>query len=293
MNLSTLNLTALPIEQLERMTEEVEVFICKQKPLGEPWHPNYKKNRKLFKKLVRLTVKMKRNIDTFFLGQLERLSYQMRLPLVQADEASDFIKQLDWDEEERKLTAVLEIDFGQIFAVGAMATELELQVNLNIGPTHTEQAKFLRNYTVKLSGEITETTRKRITEQVRTSIELGEPRQELANRINKILNNPKRAEMIAQTESIRAYAEGRLAAGRRLGIPYKQWQAFKSACPICERLNGKVVKLEETFDGRINAPGAHPRCRCSLKLLYTNPNEKGEDESVAPIDLKALFDSAR
>lgn len=293
MKLSTLNLSSLPLEKLERMSEEVEVFICKQRPPGEPWNPDYKKNRKLFKKLVRLTVRMKRDIDKFFLGQLERLSYQMRLPVVQADEASDFIKQLDWDEEERKLTAVLEIDLGQIFAVGALATELELQVNLNIGPTHTEEAKFLRNYTVQLAGEITDTTKKRITEQIRTSIEVGETKQELANRINRILNNPNRSRAIAQTESIRAYAEGRMAVGRRLNVPYKQWRAFKGACAICSKANGEIVKREDKFSNGIFMPPGHVFCRCGYRLLYTNPNEKGEDESVEPIDLKGLFDSAR
>jgi SPP1 gp7 family putative phage head morphogenesis protein len=292
--LSGVDLSKLSLSQLEGVSEAVEIFLCKQRPPGEPWNPGYKKNRKLFKKLVRLTVKMKRNLDKFFLTQRERLSYQMRLPLVQADEASDFVKQLDWDEEERKLTAVLEIDLGEIFAVGALATEMELQANLNIGPTNTEEAKFLRKYVVELAGEITDTTKKRITEQIRTSLEVGETKQQLASRINKILNNPKRSRAIAQTESIRAYAEGRVAVGRKLGIKYKQWQAFVgSACPICSKAHGQIVGLEERFNVGSFSPPGHVNCRCHLKLLYTNPNKEEEETDAPEIDLKALFDSAR
>lgn len=292
--LSGVNLSHLPLEKLEQLSDEVEIFICKQKPPGEPWNPDYKKNRKLFKKLVRLTVKLKREIDKFFVSQLERLSYQLYLPVLRADEASDIIKQLDWDDEEKKLTAVLEINLGEIFAVGALATEMELQTNLNVGPTNTEEAKFLRKYTLELAGEITDTTKKRITEQIRTSIEVGETKQDLARRLDKILNNAKRARAIAQTESIRAYAEGRIAVGRRLGIPYKQWQAFVgSACRICSMSNGQVVGLEERFSNGSFGPPGHVNCRCSIKLLYTNPNKEDGEEGVPEIDLKALFDSAR
>jgi hypothetical protein len=295
-NFKGLDLSQLSLETLEGIEGAVEAFTLKEKPSGEPWHPSYKKNRKLFKKLIRLTVKFRRSLSGYFLDQYSRLGYYLRLPVIRADEADDYITQIQWDEENRTLAAVLEINLGDLFAIGARVTEMELQTDLNIGPTHTEEAKFLRRYSVELAGEITQTTKKRITQQIRTSIELGETREQLAGRIDKVLNNPNRARMIAQTESIRAYAEGRMAVGRRLGIGYKQWQSFQvDRNEICGQINGDVVPLEQPFKNGLFAPAGHPNCRCSLKLLYTNPyKEEGQDDGAQdPIDRKTLFDSAR
>ncbi len=264
-SLRGVDLSELSVEQLEGIADTVDAFVFKQQQPGEKFHPDYKRNKKLFKKLIRETVKFKRDIRKFFLAQFSRLDYLARFPYVLADESSDFeqayLSNVQWDQEDQTLTAVLEVNLASFFEIGAKATELQLQTDLNIGPTHTEEAKFLRKYSVELAGEINQTTKKRVTQQIRTSIEVGETRQQLTARIDKVLNNPKRAEMIAQTESIRAYAEGRLAVGKRLKIPYKQLQSFQvDRGEICGRVSGEVVPLEQPFSNGLHSPPFHPRC---------------------------------
>jgi SPP1 gp7 family putative phage head morphogenesis protein len=292
-----IDLTTLPLATLEGIEEAVTTFLFKQQPEGERFHPDYRKNRKAFKKLLRETVKFKREMSRFFAAQYERIIPRLYTPGIRADELSeeeDYLRYIDWDQENQTLTATLEINLGSLFAVGAKATEMQLQADLNIGPHMTEEAKFLREYTVKLSGEINDTTKKRITQQIKTSIEVGETRQQLTDRISNVLNNPKRARMIAQTESIRAYAEGRLAVGRRLKVPYKQLQSFQvDSGEICGQVNGEVVPLDQPFRNGLQMPPFHPSCRCSLKLLYENPNETDQSDVRDLSEDNSIFDSAR
>jgi SPP1 gp7 family putative phage head morphogenesis protein len=303
--LQGIDLTSLSLDALEDIADAVESFTCKQKPAGEPFHPSYRRNRKLFKKLIRQTVAFKRDMARYFADQYSRIYSLAPLFLVTADEAPEpdtvrasieaYMSRLDWNEEEKTLSVVLEINLGDIFVTGVKATNLTLQTDLNIGPHTTEEAKFLRDYSVKLSGEITATTKKRITQQIKTSIEVGETRQQLTERINKVLNNPARARAIAQTESIRAYAEGRMAVGRRLKVPYKQLQSFQvDANEICGQVNGDVVPLDAPFKNGLHSPPFHVHCRCSLKLLYSNPNDKNDRPDIPDLSEDMdIFDSAR
>ncbi len=298
LNFKGVDLSELSLETLQAMEDTVEAFTFSQQQPGEKFHPAYRSSRKSFKKLIRETVKFKREMGKFFAAQYERILPRIYVTGIRADEVpedEDYLKYIDWDKENQTLTATIEINLGELFAIGAKATELQLQADLNIGPHMTEEAKFLREYTVKLSGEINQTTKKRITQQVKTSIEVGETKQELTDRIDTVLNNPKRARMIAQTESIRAYAEGRMAVGRRLKIPYKQLQSFQvDAGEVCGMANGEVVSLEQPFRNGLQMPPFHPSCRCSLKLLYTNPNDKKDQSDIADLsDDDSIFESAR
>jgi hypothetical protein len=292
------DLSALPLETLHGIEDAVTNLLFKQQPQGEKFHPSYRFNKKSFKKLLRETVKFKRGMSRFFTAQYERILPRIYVPSLTADDTTDeedYLRYIDWDKESQTLTATLEINLGELFAVGARATELQLQADLDIGPHMTEEAKFLREYTVKLSGEINQTTRKRITQQIKTSIEVGETKQQLVDRIDNVLNNPRRARMIAQTESIRAYAEGRLAVGRRLKVPFKQWQSFQNdAGEICGQINGDVVPLEARFKNGLFMPAAHPNCKCSIKLLYENPNDKNAEPDIADLsEDQSIFESAR
>jgi SPP1 gp7 family putative phage head morphogenesis protein len=82
----------------------------------------------------------------------------------------------------------------------------------------------------------------------------------------------KRARLIAQTEIIRAHAEGALDAYKALGISdVFALVEFSTAgddrvCPKCKALNGKVYTIEKA---RGVIP-VHPGCRCTW-IPYTSP----------------------
>jgi hypothetical protein len=44
-------------------------------------------------------------------------------------------------------------------------------------------------------------------------------------------------------------------------------------CPICAPLNGKVIAINEAFDGMYDSPPSHPRCRCWLTPVIEVPDD--------------------
>lgn len=83
-----------------------------------------------------------------------------------------------------------------------------------------------------------------------------------------------RAETIAQTELIRAHAEGQLMAMEEMGVEeigvMVEWNTADDdrVCPLCDAMQGVVLKIEEA-KGMIPR---HPRCRCAFF-----PANVGED----------------
>lgn len=87
-----------------------------------------------------------------------------------------------------------------------------------------------------------------------------------------------RAEVIARTESIRAANAGQMELWRQ-GIqqgtlPQElmvRWIVTPDdrLCPICEPLDGEVVRIGELFSVGIEFPPAHPQCRCTVGLEFT------------------------
>jgi HK97 family phage portal protein len=89
------------------------------------------------------------------------------------------------------------------------------------------------------------------------------------------------AERIAQTETTRAFCQGRENAWSQSGqVVGKEWLMSGNPCPICVALNGKKVRLGEPFAraGQVvggvrikrdipNPPG-HPNCRCDIAPLW-------------------------
>lgn len=82
------------------------------------------------------------------------------------------------------------------------------------------------------------------------------------------LNNPVRAEMIAQTESVNAWSVGQTNYARETGAKKKIWEALAGACNQCAPLDGVKVDLDDEFPGGVLMPARHPRCRCSVYFEY-------------------------
>ena len=70
-----------------------------------------------------------------------------------------------------------------------------------------------------------------------------------------------RSNLIARTETIRAYNSAASNQYKRYGVEFYEWIAAASerTCPECMDLDGNVFKLNE---GPL--PPVHPACRCSI-----------------------------
>ncbi len=78
-----------------------------------------------------------------------------------------------------------------------------------------------------------------------------------------------RLEMIAATESSKAFNEGRTVVSDQVEFDaYKRWDATMDTrtCAICADADGEIVSINEQF---INGePGStHPNCRCTYSII--------------------------
>jgi SPP1 gp7 family putative phage head morphogenesis protein len=118
---------------------------------------------------------------------------------------------------------------------------------------------------------VADTTREDIRRLTGQGAEEGWGPSRLADEIAKLgeIASITRAELIAVTEAATGYSQGSLIRYKESGqVRGTEW-LVTDPCPICEPLAGKVASLGEVFADGIDAPPAHPRCRCALAPVLT------------------------
>jgi len=152
---------------------------------------------------------------------------------------------------------------------GAEAFTAALNIDLDWTLANTDAANWARQYGGKLIKGLDDTTKARVGAEVGAWAEARETYRDLVKRIRGVIDDPRRAELIAQTEPTNAYAAGNMAAWKQaeddLGLRIvKVWNTANDdlVCPICGPLNQQERALDDTFEGGFDRPAAHPRCRC-------------------------------
>ncbi|OPZ80368.1 MAG: Phage Mu protein F like protein [bacterium ADurb.Bin429] len=163
-----------------------------------------------------------------------------------------------------------------LVGVAAAADAFEGAVNFTLDWTlaNTYAADWARTYGGQLITNMDATTKARIGAEVGAWAEAREGYPDLLKRIQAIIDDPRRAALIAQTEPTSAYAAGNEAAWRQeedeLGVVIIEvWNTANDdlVCPICGPLNQQQRRIGGTFEGGIERPAAHPRCRCWLTAM--------------------------
>jgi SPP1 gp7 family putative phage head morphogenesis protein len=209
------------------------------------------------------------------------------------------------DAYDRVLRSLLRSAQGNGISVARDLTEIvrpfgpriDVSIPLDATVAAAAQAKgYLRRH-----GESFATT---ATETVAQAIAEGRPTDDLVNDLRLRLDVVKsRADVIARTESLRAYNTASNQYYASNGIDLVMWYATSDdrTCPICNARAGRIYKRAST-----NAP-AHPRCRCMLspwdpEIAAADPNyaslpqrhreEVSKVATVGPADLNkaAVFE---
>ncbi len=178
-----------------------------------------------------------------------------------------------------------------ILATGGKAgfSQLELPPE-TFDVTNPRVAEFMKQYTVKLAGEVNRYTAERLSETLAEGMQAGEAGASLSARVGELYEDfdGYRTEMIARTESARAYIAGTEAAWKESDVVQgKVWRLASGGCPVCSAIARKFnesnpVPLDEPFyplgsviaadDGTmfkvdympIMGPPSHPHCRCGV-----------------------------
>jgi hypothetical protein len=253
------NLSKFSQQQLKNLAESLDVFLFKQSSPGEKFHKQYQKDPAVFHKIIKNEVSFTRDLKQFFASQFTRLSSLVFLQLVKADDTSSYFNNAAWNEENGTLTAIIDINLGNMFDVGAFATANELHIHTNLDQYNARQERIIRNYSLKLAKGINNTTK---------------------DRIDNVINNPVRAQMIAQTESIRAFTTARLETAKRIGGYKKVWLTHGANDNLCTEPEAEgAIEIDTPFIGGYDGPPAHPNCRCYIRLVYDNQAASSNDLS--------------
>lgn len=129
-----------------------------------------------------------------------------------------------------------------------------------------EALEFVRTYMFDLIRGLDATTREQVRVALQTWSAAGGDLDSLQGALTTIFQDKRRARLIAQTESTRAYNSGAFERWKRAGVQKARWVTVRDGrvCPVCEALNGQEadIAIGWTYAGKVYRELAHPGCRC-------------------------------
>lgn len=142
------------------------------------------------------------------------------------------------------------------------APEFAVQIDWNL--VNQNALLWAQTYAYDLVGGITQTTREKLQTALGEWLQAGEAFPALRERVQTIFDDPKRAELIAVTETTRAVAEGNTQAWQAANVWGREWRTARDelVCPVCGPLHQQRAMMGQAFPGNIANPPAHPHCRC-------------------------------
>lgn len=269
---------------------------------AEAWASRYKSDRPTFKKIIKVEARLRREIRSVFRDTADKLdryinwnNYLLQQSQVQASSAPlnaavdvEVIVTEDlYDELDSLFFTVTFTTISTAIATGAQAGESIYKIPLGIQSSDaaiqkltTDRLAWLVGKRVDKSGEIVDNprpeyrisnkTRADIASNIKSGIALGEDRATMTKRLQEVIKNPRRAETIAQTETVNAYGAGMLEFGRESDATGKEWEDVAATDVCAQNSDEGIIPLEATFMSGDKAPAAHTGCRCNLRIVYAN-----------------------
>lgn len=275
---------------LSSLHDEISFYIEANE--GELWPESITQDTPTFDKLLKLERSLERDVSGYLKdfadNRAERLVnwhvYERQArPNRQANEELMVAAtaELVIDEQKILLNVVFShLKNGELLGIEASSRNYHIPIDLlDFEPILQRQ---INNSSHRLVKNITETTRRAMQASLQTSLELGEHIRDAQARINKLVDNPVRARMIARTEAVNTYGNGTLTFGKQTGATGKVWDSVidSRTSLICQELHQKygspkkAAKIDEPYTwstaggGSTDAPGAHVNCRSGHYLLY-------------------------
>lgn len=288
-------MTAAELERLEDEIEQSTAVII----AAEKWAKGYDRDPETHAKLIRTEAKLDRILRKYFKELSERhqtfISWARYSQLLREVQASDdftveVILEEALDTEDSLLMQVMYDPIETAVFLGASTGETVYARPLGISRTSQLVQKAAKETVAELVGKkvqngvivdnpkskyrISDKTRQDIRESIKTSFSLREDTPTAAQRLQTAIKNPKRAELIAQTETVNAYNAGIYEYGLESGAVAKEWETV-GADDICAvNASEGIIPITQAHASGHQRPAAHPRCRCSERLVYPEELEQ-------------------
>jgi anti-anti-sigma regulatory factor len=261
---------------------------------AEEWSPEYSTIPDQHAQLIKLMARMERMIMVYFRMLSGRIDDIVRWEnyehMVKAYDVNVFVDENGLDQSDTQFIKVIFDTVATIQALGAESAQVQTGRQVVMGLTSRDE--LIQQMTTDQIGalvgkridptsgllidnpnaayNIDETTRTRIANSIKTSINLGESRQEATKRLNDVIADPKRAAMIARTETVRAFAMGRHQYGLRSGATGHQW-SDSNATDICADNTAQgIIPIDQDFVSGDPYEPAHINCKCLSRLVYAD-----------------------
>jgi len=162
--------------------------------------------------------------------------------------------------------ASLSSDENIIKSIGLM--NIKKFIGIDFSLVSTAMLNYIKDYDFPLVSGLTKKEKELLKELFIRALTENWTMFELERKINEIVKDDVKTDMILRTETIRIANEGALRVYDSEGIKKVKWIATPSfpggrTCEICLNNNGKIYDLEEA-KGMIPA---HPRCRCAWSAV--------------------------
>lgn len=259
-------------EKLQQQKEEKQEEV-KKKNITFDAEAFTDENEKDFDKIERLTEEFSQKWKSFFNGiweevkesTAENIEYNIKKAWQKQDKKFyiSYLKKA-YDIGEKRAKSIIE----QVF------TDEENNVNIRIGIEREDiQEELLNNALLRVS-KMEQTTIDEIRKILATGYQRGESWKEQKKNIEKRINNPVRAEMIAITELGFAYNTSTKNTYKGAGANKVMWHASLDlkTCDACRALHGQVFDIDNAPDNPL-----HPRCRCTWLPVFSEGKSRNFD----------------
>lgn len=265
------------LDDLKELYIEADTFVVMA---AEEYPEVYRKAPKQYAQLRRNERAMALRLKEYFAGLPQRAIKLVRWPEYQRQviKAYDIEVELDSQDWDVEASLMLNTVFDPIFgATNAGVDAGDYIYGVGAKPTLGAIQKRAADHALELARSLNQTTHREVKNSIETSLKLGESLDDAAARLDQTLNDPYRAEMIARTESIKAYQGGMLDYGKESGAVSKTWQTAGATDEECtDPVSDGDIAIDAEFSNGDDAPPAHPNCRCGLIINYANGDSDEE-----------------
>jgi hypothetical protein len=244
---------------------------------SEDWADGYSKAPEQHAKLIKAEAKLEVKLIKYFRElAADRVSlyinwFEYQNQNIKAGEVKVMIEDTIDDELAIVMKIIID-DVAYMIELGVEAGAYTYGATSELNRHSAKILEVARKESAKLAKGINETTRGQIARSLEASIALGEDISLATQRLQEVVRDARRAELIARTESVRAFSQGTLQFGLESGAETKTWETVRKACRVCAPLKGETIPITELFGtlrgDAIMGPPGHPRCRCRLVLNY-------------------------
>lgn len=300
-------MTSLTPSQVEAVENEIfrsDIAII----ASEEWSHQYSKDPASHAKLIKGEANLMRTLRRFFRtlsGDVDKFvswsAYNNALLAKQSQQISAasndpysvevIVQDVPISDSDNTFLKIVFDDLVSLTTAGAQSGESIYNRYYGITNTTTEMQRYARQRAAELVGKridkdgniienpnadyrISDTTRDSIRESIRTSLSIGETQQEAVDRLRSVIKDPRRAELIAQTESVNTFQGGLLQFGLKAGAVGKESQTLGAVDRCATYAQQGIVAIDYLYDDTYSGPAYHPRCRCGLRLVF--PEELGQ-----------------